>query len=232
MSWVEETDKRYWYPDVLPELADEWNQSQERQKYVTNYNTERMHPRWIYDNGAFVDDDYIYHNEGWRRITNANDVPTSNDIEFYIKNPIKDWAISEDDKTIAITWKTYQVIEPTIEDEDSIKIKSTKPDNEWVVDHDALTITKQYEITRYTSEELLEQKWELLRQTRDILLKNTDYLVIHATERSLTLSDEIKEYRQQLRDMPELIDDISQYTRSMIGSRDFYPQEPVGPHFT
>jgi hypothetical protein len=94
-----------------------------------------------------------------------------------------------------------------------------------------LTITKQYDITRYSAEELLEQKWGLLRQTRDILLKNTDYLVIQATERSLTLSDEIKEYRQQLRDMPELIDDISQYTRSMIGSRDFYPQEPAGPHF-
>ena len=231
MSWVEETDKKYWYPDVLPELTDEWNQSQERQKYVTNYNSERMHPRWIYDNGAFVDDDYLYHNESWRRITNANDVPTSNDNEYYIKNPIADWTISDNDKTITITWKTYKVIEPVVEDEDSIKIRSTKPDNEWVIDHDALTITKQYEITRYTPEELLEQKWGLLRQTRDVLLKNTDYLVIQATERSLTLSDEIKEYRQQLRDIPELIDDISQYTRSMIGSRDFYPQEPAGPHF-
>jgi hypothetical protein len=230
MSWVEETDKKYWFPDVLPELTDEWNQSQERQKYVTNYNTERMHPRWIYDNGAFVDDDYLYYNESWRRITNANDVPTANDKEFYIKNPIKEWAISDDDKTISITWKTYKVVEPDVGDEDTIKIKATKPDDQWILDHKKLTITKVYEITRFTDEELNTEKWNILRGTRDLLLKNTDYLVIQATETGKLLTTEIKQYRQQLRDLPEIIGDVSPYTRSMISARDFYPPQPSGPY--
>ena len=230
-DWVETSEKRYWFPDELPEKTDEWNKTQERKRYLTNYNSSRMHPRWLYDNGAFVDDDYLYHNEGWRYITNWNDVPTSNDNEFYIKNPESEWAISDDDKTVAVTWKTYRVIDPTFDDEDTIQLKVPREDTEWTYDHDALTVTKTYDITRYDAATLETEKWNVLRGTRDLLIKNTDWIIIQGTERGVGISTAIREYRQTLRDLPSTIDDITIYTRAEIATRDFYPEEPSRPYF-
>ena len=230
-SWVENTDKRYWFPDTIPNKKDEWNIAQERKRYVTNYGATRTHPRWLYDNGAFVDDDYLYHNEEWRYITNWNDVPTSSDSEFYIKNPIAEWTKSGDDKTYTITWKTYAVQEPTISDEDTVQLKIQKEDTDWVYDHSALTVTKAYDITRYNTDDLNTEKWSELRGTRDLLIKNTDWIITQGTERGVGISTAMKSYRQTLRDLPSTISDISAYTRSEISSRDFYPAEPSAPYF-
>ena len=230
-SWVENTDKRYWFPDTVPTKTDEWNIAQERKRYVTNYGTTRTHPRWLYDNGAFVDDDYLYHNEEWRYITNWNDVPTSNDTEFYIKNPIAEWTKSEDDKTYTITWKTYAVQEPTISDEDTVQLKVQKEDTDWVYDHSALTVTKAYDITRYNTDDLNTEKWNVLRGTRDLLMKNTDWIITQGTERGVGISTAMKTYRQTLRELPSTISDISAHTRAEIASRDFYPAEPSAPYF-
>tara|TARA_X000001036_G_scaffold206040_1_gene193625 strand:+ start:1500 stop:2207 length:708 start_codon:yes stop_codon:yes gene_type:complete len=230
-SWVENTDKRYWFPDTVPTKTDEWNIAQERKRYVTNYGTTRTHPRWLYDNGAFVDDDYLYHNEEWRYVTNWSDVPTSSDIEFYIKDPIAEWTKSEDDKTYTITWKTYAVKEPTISDEDTVQLKVQKEDTDWVYDHSALTVTKAYDITRYNTDDLNTEKWNVLRGTRDLLMKNTDWIITQGTERGVGISTAMKTYRQTLRDLPSTISDISAHTRSEIASRDFYPAEPSAPYF-
>lgn len=230
-SWVENTDKRYWFPDTVPTKTDEWNIAQEKKRYVTNYGTTRTHPRWLYDNGAFVDDDYLYHNEEWRYVTNWNDVPTSSDSEFYIKNPIAEWTKSGDDKTYTITWKTYAVQEPTISDEDTVQLKVQKEDTDWVYDHSALTVTKAYDITRYTTDDLNTEKWNELRGTRDLLIKNTDWIITQGTERGVGISTAMKSYRQTLRDLPSTISDISAHTRSEIASRDFYPAEPSAPYF-
>lgn len=230
-SWVENTDKRYWFPDTVPTKTDEWNIAQERKRYVTNYGTTRTHPRWLYDNGAFVDDDYLYHNEEWRYVTNWNDVPTSSDSEFYIKNPIAEWTKSGDDKTYTITWKTYAVQEPTISDEDTVQLKVQKEDTDWVYDHSALTVTKAYDITRYNTDDLNTEKWNVLRGTRDLLIKNTDWIITQGTERGVGISTAMKSYRQTLRDLPSTISDISAHTRSEIASRDFYPAEPSAPYF-
>jgi hypothetical protein len=230
-SWVENTDKRYWFPDTVPTKTDEWNIAQEKKRYVTNYGTTRTHPRWLYDNGAFVDDDYLYHNEEWRYVTNWNDVPTSSDSEFYIKNPIAEWTKSGDDKTYTITWKTYAVQEPTISDEDTVQLKVQKEDTDWVYDHSALTVTKAYDITRYNTDDLNTEKWNELRGTRDLLIKNTDWIITQGTERGVGISTAMKSYRQTLRDLPSTISDISAHTRSEIASRDFYPAEPSAPYF-
>jgi len=230
-SWVENTDKRYWFPDTVPTKTDEWNIAQEKKRYVTNYGTTRTHPRWLYDNGAFVDDDYLYHNEEWRYVTNWNDVPTSSDSKFYIKNPIAEWTKSGDDKTYTITWKTYAVQEPTISDEDTVQLKVQKEDTDWVYDDSALTVTKAYDITRYTTDDLNTEKWNELRGTRDLLIKNTDWIITQGTERGVGISTAMKSYRQTLRDLPSTISDISAHTRSEIASRDFYPAEPSAPYF-
>ena len=92
-------------------------------------------------------------------------------------------------------------------------------------------MTKTYDITRYNTDDLNTEKWNVLRGTRDLLMKNTDWIITQGAERGVGVSTAMKTYRQTLRDLPGTISDISVYTRAEIATRDFYPEEPSGPHF-
>ena len=83
-------------------------------------------------------------------------------------------------------------------------IRSLRPDSEWVLRGDVLewmdsTQTEpteaeiQTEIARLTA----EQPWKELRQRRNQLLAETDYLALADS----TLTDEMRSYRQALRDL-------------------------------
>ena len=84
-------------------------------------------------------------------------------------------------------------------------LQSLRPNAEWVLRGDVLewmdssqtepTETEiQAEIARLTA----EQPWEELRQRRNQLLTETDYLALADS----TLTDEMRTYRQALRDLP------------------------------
>ena len=52
----------------------------------------------------------------------------------------------------------------------------------------------------------LAEKWKRVRSQRDILLKETDWVVTKATETGVTVSSAWKTYRQKLRDVPSQSD--------------------------
>ena len=84
---------------------------------------------------------------------------------------------------------------------------------EW--DHTDERIAKvTYTYTNFTSEEIDEytsDKWEYVREIRDKLLAETDWIIIRATEENLTISQEILNYRTLLRNFPETIDNILEF---------------------
>lgn len=53
----------------------------------------------------------------------------------------------------------------------------------------------------------LSMRWKQAREERDILLNKTDHLVMIAVENGEPVSDELKTYRQTLRDIPQTYND-------------------------
>jgi lysophospholipase L1-like esterase len=89
-------------------------------------------------------------------------------------------------------------------------IASLRPDAEWVLRGDDLEWldTNQTEPTEAEIEAELarltaEQPWKILRQRRDQLLTETDYLALADS----TMTDEMQAYRQALRDLPANTED-------------------------
>lgn len=110
MAWIVENENTYWIPDTLPENTAEYRESQENKKYLTSTNVERIHPGWHYENGALVDDEYLYLNEGWRLIVDDGPVhsqperfPHDHIMSHTKKNDISEWE-EIDERTIKVTY--------------------------------------------------------------------------------------------------------------------------------
>lgn len=187
MPWLTENGNDYWMPEVLPEPTEKYQTSQSEKIYLTSEGVQRRHPGWTYaDNMAYVDDEYLFKNEGWKVVIDDNG-PTinENDLKHKIRNDIKDW------ESI---------------DESSVKVT--------------------YTITDFTTEEIntyIEEKLEKIRKHRNFLLGETDWVFARANEENLTVPDEIKTYRQQLRDFPDTIVDIVGFD---IDDKSLWPIKP------
>lgn len=187
MPWLTENGNDYWMPEVLPEPTEKYQTSQSEKIYLTSEGVQRRHPGWTYaDNMAYVDDEYLFKNEGWKVVIDDNG-PTinENDLKHKIRNDIKDW------ESI---------------DESSVKVT--------------------YTITDFTTEEIntyIEEKLEKIRKHRNSLLGETDWVFARANEENLTVPDEIKTYRQQLRDFPDTIVDIVGFD---IDDKSLWPIKP------
>lgn len=105
MPWITEGEKEYWIPEVLPQPTEKYQQEQSEKRYLTQEGQERMHPGWTYaDTVAYVDDEYLFQNEGWKVVIGEEPVePVSYPKKHYIKNPPEQW-VEIDEKTIE---KTY-----------------------------------------------------------------------------------------------------------------------------
>jgi len=90
----------YWIPDSLPELTEEYNSTQLSKQYKTPYGI-RSHPLWTYENGAYVDDEYLLNNEKWKLLI---DNPPSHDNIFEVleKNNQNFWI--ETDTQVQVTY--------------------------------------------------------------------------------------------------------------------------------
>lgn len=171
MPWITENDKTYWMPEVLPEPTEEYQSVQSEKVYLTHEGKERRHPGWTYaETNAYVDDEYLFQNEGWKVIVDERPEITENDLKNVSKNSKELWE-EVDEKTLRVTY--------------------------------TITDFTQEEINEYT-----EEKWQRLRDRRDFLLQKTDWIMSRAFEEGLIVSDEIKSYRQELRDFPETITNI------------------------
>jgi hypothetical protein len=183
MGIISEKDTTYWMPDFIPESSNEYNQNQKQKRYLTNLDTERVHPGWHYDNGALVDDEYLFQNEGWRLIL---DSPPQEELFKRVVRDEVDPYLEIDDKTVEIN----------------------------------------YVLVDFTQEQIntfINGKWASLRQKRNLLLSDTDWLVLIAYENNIEVSNELKNYRQQLRDFPETIQDILNFD---IDNAQNWPTKP------
>jgi len=186
MSWQfdQQLQQKYWKPDILPAYTQEYNYEQ-GSKFYWNPEQEKElpHPGWYYENKAYVCDDYLFYNEGWRRIH-----------ESHIEQR-----------------KGYKIV--------------TNPFEEWIINSDN-SVTKTYSHVEFTEEEKIQEritKIEVIKSKRLLLLNSTDWVVTVALEKGLTLSEEFKNYRQALRDMPETIN-IDEYEWQIDDA--FWPEEP------
>ena len=66
-----------------------------------------------------------------------------------------------------------------------------------------------------TDAKLLSHKWESIRSQRNNLLAQSDWVVTKALETGVAVTDDWKNYRQALRDVPSLknVDNISWPTK-------------------
>jgi hypothetical protein len=110
MTWItDENNRKFWMPEELPEKSLEYNKSQAEKQYLTTYNTERFHPKWHYDNGALVDDDYLYYNEGWKLIIDdQRPVSLPKDLKKITQNPTEEWE-NVDEKTVRVTFTVSDI---------------------------------------------------------------------------------------------------------------------------
>jgi hypothetical protein len=210
MSYVTEGDKTWWLPDVLPEPTDEWNYSQRQKRYLClRERTTKAHPRWYFDNGALVSDEYLYRNELCYLI--IDNYPSAGFREVVITDPFEKWILNDEEMTATVTYTIWKYIypEPSVE---YVQVWEWEPEEgNWIRDEENKTITATYSVRDLTPEELSakdEECWKELRYGRNLRLSATDYIIILAAEKNLQISDQIKEYRQSLRDLPSKVANI------------------------
>lgn len=178
MPFITENEKTYWMPEVLPEPTEEYKSEQSEKKYLTHEGKERRHPGWTYaDNNAYVDDEYLFQNEGWKVINDDGGIEITNDDLKHKKRNNPDQWEEIDKKNVRVT---YTLIDFTMQ-----------------------------EIDEYT-----ESKWLQLRDKRDFLLLQTDWIITRAIEENLTVSSDVISYRNQLRNFPETIANILEFDLS------------------
>jgi len=187
MPWVKENDKTYWMPDVLPEPTEEHKEIQSKKLYLIPGNEERVHPGWTYaDNVAYVDDEYLFQNEGWRLIIDDfGPKVTDDDLKRKIRNAPENWE-QIDERTVKAT---YTVID----------------------------------FTDKESKDHIDYKWTTLRNLRNKLLSETDWIILRSIEENLVVSSEVISYRNQLRNIPETITDILKID---FGDLTLWPSKP------
>lgn len=115
MSWITDTNENtYWMPEVLPEKTIEWQTLQEQKFYLTPQETERIHPKWTYDqNNAYVDDDYLFYNEGWKLI--IDDRPEEQYLKIKVRNQPSEWE-EIDEKTVKVTYTFVDYSQEQVEE--------------------------------------------------------------------------------------------------------------------
>lgn len=60
--------------------------------------------------------------------------------------------------------------------------------------------------------QLVEQKWASLRDTRNRMLKDSDWTQLNDTTLTMEMRQAYSAYRQQLRDLPQTVTDINNVT--------------------
>ena len=114
---------------------------------------------------------------------------------------------------------------PVILDTD-LKHKTRNEIVDWEEQEGGKTIKVTYTLVDFTEEEVVEyteQKWKRLRMVRDNRLQATDWVIVRAMEENLVVSDEVKSYRQALRDFPETIENILEFN---FENYTLYPTKP------
>jgi hypothetical protein len=165
MPWITENEKSYWMPEVLPEPTEEYQSVQSEKLYLTHENKERRHPGWTYaETNAYVDDEYLFHNEGWKVIIdsgyNANIEIIGGKLKHAIKNNVEKWE-KVNEYTVKVT---YSFVDSTQEEIDNYIIqqwsKLRKKRDQFLADTDWI-IVKVYEQNLIVNPEVISYRQQL-----------------------------------------------------------------------
>lgn len=95
-----------WLPEVFPEATKEYQQIQNEKRYLIPDGEVKWHPQWKYvATDAYVDDEYLFQNDGWQLLVNISQEPPSVKLKKTLLNDIEDWEELEDGKTVRVTYK-------------------------------------------------------------------------------------------------------------------------------
>ncbi len=75
----------------------------------------------------------------------------------------------------------------------------------------------EFNASKSTDAQIISHKWQSIRNKRNLLLSQSDWVVTKASETGVAVSDEWKTYRQELRDLPATQTDVDNIT---------YPTKP------
>jgi hypothetical protein len=121
-------------------------------------------------------------------------------------------------------WKVV-IDEKISEKPDQLKHVKRNTPNEWEHLNERL-VKVTYTITDFTDEEVndyINTKYEEIRNKRNILLLNTDWIIVRSSEEGLVVSQEVISYRKQLRDFPSTITDVINFK---IDDDSLWPNKP------
>lgn len=205
MPWTEETKKEnYWIPEVEPEKTDEWQTTQMSKSYLKPDGSITGHPGWYFGNGAYASDEYFYHNYGWYTIIEGDQLDSENGKYVIVESSQTEWE-KFDTYKIRKSYKKYlhnKLDKPAFEFGQTVE-------HSYVYDEEKMIVSDSYSFSNLTGEKLESAKNEFLRQLRNVrnfILKETDYITTISVEGNLELSQEFIDYRQALRDLPQQFD--------------------------
>lgn len=195
-----EDNLEYWFPETLPENSEEHNKQQLQKLYLTPDNKQKAHPNWHYENGALVDDEYLFQNEGWKIVINTPPADSEPDIDIEMNDPVK-W--THEERTVYPTYTYRKIVDNRPNLDESVFNIIKNPTYDWQRTDTEVIVT--YSVTDKTDqqkEEYLEGVWKEIRRKRDELLLKSDHYTMVATEQNKTLHVDFINYRQALRDLP------------------------------
>ena len=173
MPWITENEKTYWMPEVIPEPTDEHQQQQIKKKYLTTIGEERMHPGWTYAKTiAYVDDEYLFQNEGWKVIIDESPEITEDDVKWVTKNVFAEWE-EVDERTLRVTYTITDFTEEEIAEYEEKKWRILRGKRDFLLSQTDWIIVKAIEQKLNVSSEVITYRQELrdLPKTINDILK-------------------------------------------------------------
>jgi hypothetical protein len=167
MPWITEGENSFWMPEVLPQPTNDYQQTQSEKIYLTLEGVERRHPGWTYaENTAYVDDEYLFQNEGWKVVVGEEPVePVSFPRKHYIKNPPEQWN-EIDERTVEATYTVDGWI-PSVFPEATPEYQQGQREKKYLTPSDEEKRHPQWEYTEtgaYVNDEYLFQNegWKVV----------------------------------------------------------------------
>lgn len=224
------SEQTYWMPESLPSPTEEYQNLQRSKKYLTPEGEEKFHPNWTYENTSLVDDEYLLKNEGWKLLIDNYPSEVDDEDHRIERLPMTEWLHTTN--SVIVKYDIYQIREAAYPN--SLPFDKTyiiDEQDKWTVDKVNKIITKTFTIVPLNSEELENKKsctWASLREHRNRRLHETDVIILKGIENGKTISEELKIYRQALRDYPATISDITTIDgpNTRLENDSIWPQKP------
>jgi len=164
MPWITENDKTYWLPNVLPDCTEEHTKTQREKTYLTPSKEEKKHPQWTYsENNAYVDDEYLFKNEGWKLIINEEPKIRDSDLKKFVRNTSEKWQ-DINEYTLKVTYTLIDLSQDEI---------------------DKLIESKWKEFRAIRNFKLTESDWVIVRSLHENLIVSDEVLEYRKTLRNL-----------------------------------------------